>query len=307
MPAPADASPARIKDVNVRYHDVAAADYDAKWGIDFGPIGRDQVETKLSKALAPDEPRFGDALEIGAGTGYFSLNLLASGSIAAATCTDISPGMLARLEDNADRLGLVVETVGAEAEELPFADRSFDLVFGHAVLHHVPDLDRAASELFRVLRPGGTAVFCGEPSAYGDRLAAVPKRVGGLAAPLWRALVRAPRATGAPGGDAGASAEHELEPEVDVHAFRPGELRAPFEASGFDRVRIRGEELVANLYGWGIRTLEATAAPDGVPTAWQRFAFHSYLALQGLDARLLEPRLPPALFYNLMIAARRPR
>lgn len=288
----------------MRYHDLAAAGYDAKWGIDFGAIGRDQVETKLRKALGCDELRFGDALEIGAGTGYFSLNLLAAGAIATATCTDISPGMLARLEANADRLGLAVETAQADAEALPFADRSFDLVLGHAVLHHVPNLDRAASELFRVLRPGGTALFCGEPSAYGDRLAAVPKQVGGLAAPLWRALVRAPKADGVDGEAAGG---HELEREVDVHAFHPGELRAPFEANGFEHIGVRGEELLANVWGWSIRTVEATAAPDGVPTAWSRFAFHSYLALQGLDARLLEPRLPPALFYNLMIAARKPR
>ena len=40
-----------IRDVNTRYHDGAAADYDAKWGIDFGEIGRAQVLGKLRKAL----------------------------------------------------------------------------------------------------------------------------------------------------------------------------------------------------------------------------------------------------------------
>src|SRR3982751_2838275 len=49
MPAPA--SPDRIKDVNERYHDVAAAEYDSKWGIDFGDIGQRQVTGKLRKAL----------------------------------------------------------------------------------------------------------------------------------------------------------------------------------------------------------------------------------------------------------------
>ena len=58
----------------------AAAEYDAKWGIDFGPIGQRQVRAKLAKALGgwPARP-FGDALEIGSGTGYFSLNLLQLG------------------------------------------------------------------------------------------------------------------------------------------------------------------------------------------------------------------------------------
>jgi ubiquinone/menaquinone biosynthesis C-methylase UbiE len=306
MPAAPDATAEHIKDVNTRYHDVAAETYDSKWGIDFGDIGQDQVIGKLRKALNGAAPRFGDALEIGSGTGYFSLNLLAAGSIASATCTDISPGMLETLRNNAERLGLDVTTVETDAESLPFEDESFDLVLGHAVLHHIPDLDRAAAEFLRVLRPGGTVAFCGEPSAYGDRLAAVPKRIGTWVAPLWRAAMRAPEASGLHGGTPEEHAEHQLEREVDVHAFEPAALAAFFERAGFDEVYLRGEELLANVYGWGLRTVEATADPDGVPTAWRRFAFRSYLALQRFDTGVLEPRLPPELFYNLVLSARRP-
>ncbi len=306
MPAAADASAEHIKDVNTRYHDVAAASYDAKWGIDFGEVGREQVTGKLRKALNGAEPVFGDALEIGAGTGYFSLNLLAAGAIRTATCTDISPGMLQTLEANAEELGLTVSTCRTEAESLPFEDESFDLVLGHAVLHHIPDLDRAASEFLRVLRPGGTVAFCGEPSAYGDRLAAIPKRVGALAAPLWRAALRAEKAPAVYGETPEEEAGHKLEGEVDVHAFDPGSLSAFFTGAGFDDVYVRGEELVANMYGWGLRTVEATAEPDSVPMAWRRFAFRSYLALQRVDTSLLEPRLPPELFYNLVLSAQKP-
>jgi hypothetical protein len=39
---------------------------------------------------------------------------------------------------------------------------------------------------------------------------------------------------------------------------------------------------------------------------WRKFAFRSYLALQRLDNQVLEPRLPPQLFYNLLVSARRP-
>jgi ubiquinone/menaquinone biosynthesis C-methylase UbiE len=306
MPAAPGATAAHIKDVNTRYHDIAADRYDAKWGIDFGEIGRGQVGAKLRKALGGGEPRFGEALEIGAGTGYFSLNLLGAGVIERATCTDISPGMLNRLRANAEGLGLEVETVETEAEQLPFEAGSFDLVFGHAVLHHIPDLGQAAAEFLRVLRPGGTAAFCGEPSAHGDRLAAIPKRIGRLVAPLWRTLLGAPRANGGHDGDVEATGEHLLEGEVDVHAFDPDALGALFESAGFERVHLRGEELIANLYGWGVRTMESTADPEGVPDAWRRFAFRSYLALQRLDTNLLEPRLPPALFYNLVLSARKP-
>jgi SAM-dependent methyltransferase len=305
MPAPPTASPQEIRDVNVRYHDGAAGDYDAKWGIDFGDVGRAQVLGKLRKALGVEAlPRFARALEIGAGTGYFSLHLLAAGVVREAVCSDISPGMLATLHANAERMGLEVETVACDAERLPFADGSFDLVLGHAVLHHLPDLDRAFAELRRVLRPGGTLAFAGEPSRLGDRLAAVPKRVAARAAPLWR---RALGAAAARAGDRdGGEGNHRLEGLVDVHAFAPGELAARARGVGLEDVRVSGEELLANWFGWANRTLEASADPDDVPWRWRVFAFRGYLALQRLDRRLLEPRLPAAVFYNLLLSARRP-
>jgi ubiquinone/menaquinone biosynthesis C-methylase UbiE len=304
MPASPTATPERIKDLNTRYHDAAAESYDAKWGIDFGPIGQDQVARKLRKALGgrPAEP-FTDALEIGAGTGYFSLNLAQLGLIGHATATDISEGMLATLEVTAGELGVPIRTARTEAEVLPFDDRSFDLVFGHAVLHHIPDLERAFAEFRRVLRPGGTVAFCGEPSRYGDSLAALPKGAGAVLAPLWRRALGAGRQADRPGehGDG-----HELEPDVDVHAFAPGKLRRMLAGAGFESVRVSGEELVANAYGWLVRSLESTADDDEIPMAWRRFAFRGYIALQRLDSVLLEPRLPAELFYNLVISARRP-
>ena len=45
---------------------------------------------------------------------------------------------------------------------------SFDLVFGHAVLHRLPDLTGAFGEFRRVLRPAVVVAFCGEPSHHGD-------------------------------------------------------------------------------------------------------------------------------------------
>src|SRR5919107_4513254 len=191
MPAPPTATPEEIRAVNTRYHDGAAAGYDAKWGIDYGDVGRGQVLGKLRKALGGEIGRFGRGLEIGAGTGYFALNLLQAEVVAEAVCTDISPGMLRTLEANARRLDLTVETAACDAEDLPFDDASFDIVFGHAVLHHLPGLDRAFAEFRRVLRPGGVVVFAGEPSRYGDRIAGVPKRAAVRVSPLWRVAMRA--------------------------------------------------------------------------------------------------------------------
>lgn len=292
-----------IRDVNTRYHDVAADHYDSKWGIDFGEIGREQVLVKVSKAVGHHPDGWARSLEIGAGTGYFTLNLLRAGMITEATCTDISPGMLATLRTNAERLGLEVRTEQVDAERLPFADESFDLVLGHAVLHHIPDLDRAFAEFERVLAPGGTVLFAGEPSRYGDRLARLPKRAAGAVAPLWR---RAIGARPAPSSDSHAP-DAALEGFVDVHAFSPAELASAAQRAGLVDVRITGEELLANWFGWTNRTLEATAAPEDVPWAWRQYAYRGYLVLQGLDRKLLESRLPPAIFYNLLISARKRR
>ena len=292
----------QIRDANTRYHDVAAESYDSKWGIDFGRSGHDQVTGKLRKALDGLPERYARSLEIGAGTGYFSLNMLRAGLIGEATCSDISPGMLETLQANARRLGLQVRTEPADAERLPFADESFDLVLGHAVLHHIPDLQRAFAEFRRVLTPGGTILFAGEPSRYGDRLAGVPKRAAGAIAPLWR---RAMRARPAPPDD-GAKPDAALESVVDVHAFAPGDLARAAREAGLVAVAVTGEELLANWFGWANRTLEATADPRDVPWAWRQYAYRGYLTLQELDRRLLESRLPAAIFYNLMITARRP-
>jgi ubiquinone/menaquinone biosynthesis C-methylase UbiE len=288
-----------IRDVNTRYHDVAAGHYDAKWGIDFGDLGRAQVVSKVRKALGRDPDRFNRSLEIGSGTGYFTLNLMRAGVIGEATCTDISPGMLGALSTNAERLGLDVTTVPTGAERLPFEDASFDLVIGHAILHHIPDLAQAFREFARVLAPGGTVLFAGEPSRYGDRLAKVPKRAAGAVAPLWR---RAIRARPAPPADGGAP-EASLESVVDVHAFSPSELSDFAQDAGLTDVRVTGEELLANWFGWTNRTLEATAHPEDVPWGWRNYAYRGYLALQRVDRRLLESRLPAAMFYNLIVTA----
>jgi ubiquinone/menaquinone biosynthesis C-methylase UbiE len=300
-------TPDEIRDVNTRYHDVAASTYDSKWGIDFGEIGQTQVLGKLRKLVGAElEAGYDRALEIGAGTGYFSLNLMQAGVLREATCTDISPGMVSTLGANAERLGLrAVKAARADAESLPFADASFDLVLGHAVLHHLPNLEEAFAEFRRVLRPGGRIVFAGEPSRLGDRLARIPKSAASLLAPVWRTLIRAEAAPPPAAPGSSDEVDHELEHCVDIHAFSPGDLAAFARRAGFSDVTVRGEELTANWFGWFNRALEASADPDTVPLMWKRYAFHGYLVLQQLDERVLEPRLPPAIFYNLLLSARR--
>jgi ubiquinone/menaquinone biosynthesis C-methylase UbiE len=300
-----------IKEINVRYHDAAADGYDRKWGIDYGDTGRRQVLTKLEKALGEPPGFYRSALEVGAGTGYFTLNLLRAGVLGKATATDISPGMVRRLAATASDMGLELESVAADAERLPFPDGSFDLVLGHAVLHHLPSPDAALAEFHRVLAPGGAIAFMGEPSLHGDRLAALPKRLGLAARPAWKWALRV---GASPNGDDRDAAHHmqsraddeSLEPWVDVHVFTAQHLSEAATRAGFADVRVVGEELLASACGWLFRTLQADSDPHVVPRAWHLFAFASYMALQWVDGRVLEPRLPPNLFYNLLLSAKRP-
>jgi len=304
MAAPPTAE--QIREVNTRYHDVAAGEYDAKWGIDFGDLGRSQVLGKVRKLLGRHPGPFQHSLEIGAGTGYFTLNLMQEGVIERATCSDISPGMLETLARNADRLGLDVTTAPADAEGLPFADESFDLVLGHAVLHHIPNLQAAFREFHRVLKPGGVFFFAGEPSRVGDRIAAYPKRGAAALSPAWRTLMRARPAEHHHHHNGHGPDDHALEAFVDVHAFTPEDLAEFARTARFDDVRVRGEELLANWFGWANRTFEASADPRSIPWAWRQYAYRGYLLLQEVDRRLLEPRFPPRVFYNLMITGTRP-
>ena len=309
----APASHEEIRDVNTRYHDVAAEHYDAKWGIDFGEIGSRQVTAKVRKALGADQmpahprglPIYARALEVGAGTGYFTLNLMRAGVIEHATCTDISPGMLATLSANAERLGLAVETVSADAERLPFPDGSFDLVFGHAVLHHIPDLAAAFGEFARVLAPGGTVLFAGEPSHTGDRLARVPKRAAGALAPLWRAALRARPAGWAGTGSEGAP-DAALESVVDVTRLHPRRAARARRAAPPSN----GCASAARSW-WPTGSGGPTAPwrpPRSPPTYRGRGASTPTAATwrcRRSTAACWSRGCQPALFYNLLLSARR--
>ena len=97
------------------------------------------------------------ALDYGCGHGMAAVAMARAG--ADVTAFDLSPGYAAEARARALANGVSVECVTADGERLPFADASFDAVWGNAILHHL-DLATAGRELRRVLAPGGVAVFC---------------------------------------------------------------------------------------------------------------------------------------------------
>jgi SAM-dependent methyltransferase len=98
-----------------------------------------------------------DVLDYGCGHGMAAVVLARRG--ARVTAFDLAPAYVAEATRRAAANGVDVECLQADGECLPFGDGVFDRVWGNAVLHHL-DVEKAARELRRVLRPGGVAVFC---------------------------------------------------------------------------------------------------------------------------------------------------
>ncbi len=96
------------------------------------------------------------ALEYGCGPGGLAYLLAREGSNV--TAIDISDVAIQRGKDAAREEGLKIKFRSMNAEQMDFADNSFDLVCGSGIIHHL-ELDKAYAEIVRVLKPGGTAVF----------------------------------------------------------------------------------------------------------------------------------------------------
>jgi len=120
----------------------------------------------------------GDVLELGFGTG---LNLPSYEGISSLVAIEPDPHMRRRAAKRAERLGVDVELEDAFAEELPYADGSFDTVVATFVLCTIPDPVAALREARRVLRKDGRLLFAEHVASS----FAVPLRMQNLIDPLW--------------------------------------------------------------------------------------------------------------------------
>jgi len=292
-----------VKRKQVVYHDWEAAHYDDKWSISFDERCIEYAAGRFAKAVGGLR-RFDRVLEIGCGTGFFLLNLAQAGVVGEAHCTDIATGMVAVCVENGARLGIPVHGRVADAEALPFPDDSFDLVVGHAIVHHLPDVAGALAEARRVLRPGGRLVIAGEPTRAGDRVAAQVKRLARMGVKLAAVVAGAdrvlaqPRSAGLPAEEQAAAA---LEAEVDLHTFAPDELAALAEDAGFRDVRTITEELTANWFGWATRTVEGMVGVERLSAGYPWFAYRLWRRLFAFDERVASRVVPRRLFYNCIL------
>jgi ubiquinone/menaquinone biosynthesis C-methylase UbiE len=293
---------------NVVYHDWEASTYDDKWSISYDERCIDYARDLFDQTLGGQPWSTVDsALEVGGGTGFFLLNLMQSGVARSGTVTDISSGMVSQAVRNGRELGLDVTGNVADVEALPFEDEEFDLVVGHAFLHHIPDIDAALREIVRVLKPGARFMICGEPTRKGDFVARRLSRA------TWWAAQRAATVPGLPSSWARSSEElaessreAALEAIVDLHTFDPNRLAAACMRAGAVDVGISTQELTAAWFGWPVRTFEAAVRPGVLGWGWSNFAYRTWQRLNALDRVVMSKIVPRDLFYNVCVTGVRP-
>jgi len=293
----------------VLYHDWEAENYDEKWSISYDQRCIDYARDCFDGAVPDDEIHrlpYDRALELGCGTGFFLLNLIQSGVARRGSVTDLSPGMVKVATRNGQSLGLDIDGRVADAERIPYDDDTFDLVVGHAVLHHIPDVEQSLREVLRVLQPGGRFVFAGEPTTVGNSYARA------LADLTWNVTIRAVKLPGL-GGWRRPQAELDensraaaLEWVVDLHTFDPKHLEDMARGAGAVDVDTATVEFTAAMLGWPARTFESTVPPGKLGWGWARFAFGGWKTLSWVDANVWRHVVPKGWFYNVMITGIKP-
>lgn len=142
--------------VNDVFHKVARR-YDIMNDVMSGGMHRVWKDAMIVSLNPPRRPGY-RFLDVAGGTGDIAFRIVAaSGGQARGTVLDINGSMLGVGAERATKKGFTenLDFVEANAEELPFEDQSFDaytIAFG---IRNVPDIDKALSEAYRVLRRGG--------------------------------------------------------------------------------------------------------------------------------------------------------
>jgi SAM-dependent methyltransferase len=129
-----------------------------KWNAQIAAFTRGATEALLEAAHLRSGMR---VLDLACGVGDPALSIAEevapSGRV---TATDLGPGMMSLAEELARKKGLTnIEFREANAESLPFADESYDVLTCRFGIMFFPDLPKALGECFRVLKPGGRVAF----------------------------------------------------------------------------------------------------------------------------------------------------
>jgi ubiquinone/menaquinone biosynthesis C-methylase UbiE len=154
--------PAKIQKLRERLHEEWTGDRTVaawrKWHAQIAAFTRGATEAILEAAYLRPGMR---VLDLASGVGDPALAIAAevapSGRV---TATDLGPGMMLLAEELARKKSITnIEFREASAESLPFPDESYDVLTCRFGIMFFPDLPKALSECFRVLKPGGRAAF----------------------------------------------------------------------------------------------------------------------------------------------------
>jgi len=143
--------------VNDVFHSVASR-YDLMNDLMSGGLHRAWKDALISRLRPPKNARPFELLDLAGGTGDVAFRALATGGPGlGVTVADVNGDMLAVGRERAEERGLAgrADFVEANAEALPFPEKRFDAVTIAFGIRNVPRIERALSEIFRVLKPGG--------------------------------------------------------------------------------------------------------------------------------------------------------
>ncbi|MGH7046562.1 MAG: class I SAM-dependent methyltransferase [Stellaceae bacterium] len=141
-----------VKEQVAAHWDRRAAHFDEDFGHSIRTTAERAAWDRIFGLVLPSGGAL-DALDLGCGTGFLSLELAARGH--RVTGVDFAPSMIARAEKKAAERGLRVRFEAGDAEQLPYSPASFDLAISRHVLWTLPHPEVAIEEWRRVLRPGG--------------------------------------------------------------------------------------------------------------------------------------------------------
>jgi ubiquinone/menaquinone biosynthesis C-methylase UbiE len=242
--------------------------------------GADEFDShaRARYALEPHIPEFAQfassrgkrVLEIGVGMGADYLEWLKAGALASGV--DLSEASIARAQRRCELAGLQPDLRLADAEHLPFADDTFDVVYSYGVMHHSPDTPQCLREACRVLKPGGEAriMMYHHPSLTGAMLWL---RYGVMAAKSLRETVY----------------DHLESP--GTKSYTRAEARTMMVTSGFESIELRQEFSPGDLL---------------LHTPSARFKSAFYRMVWNLYPRALARRLGKRWALFLLTSARKP-
>ena len=155
MGARRSGEPDRVKQEVAAHWNRRAPGFDADFGHSIRTPAERAAWDRILDLVVPARGKL-DALDVGCGTGFLVFELAARGH--RVTGVDFAPAMIAEARRKAADRAIAVRLEEADAEQLPFAPASFDLVISRHLLWTLPHPEAAIDEWIRVLRPGARLV-----------------------------------------------------------------------------------------------------------------------------------------------------